>query len=263
MGWRDGKLVTITASFGVLRAYESDVITKNIQNFGAHNRPELAFLCNMIEPGDRVFDLGAHIGTFTIPMAQRVGATGLVVAVEAVAESFALLAENISANGLADRIRPIQAVIAQGSFNYAPQFVDINSGATHFVRTEDTAGAVSLSIDGIAAMTVTPDLIKIDIEGLELDALQSSKTIRAHRPVIYAEVSLNHLARYGATIDDFDRFLRSLDYRMFRNIGERNGAHDNFIPSELKELSECGRFCDVLAIARDSARLERIAFGGS
>ena len=257
MGWREGKIVSVAATFGVLRAYESDVITNNVRNFGAHTRPELAFLCSVIEPGDRVFDLGAHIGTFAIPMAQCVGAAGLVVAVEAVAESFALLVENISVNNLAGRIRPIQAVISQGSYNYAPQFVDINSGATHFVRTEDRAAAPSLSIDDIAAMEVTPDVIKIDIEGLELDALRDSKTIRAQRPVIYAEVSLNHLARYGATIDDFDRFLRSLDYRMFRNVGDHNGAHDNFIPAELKELSECGKFCDVLAIASDSARLSR------
>ncbi len=41
-----------------------------------------------------VFDVGAYVGWFTLPLAARVGATGLVVAVEPNAQSAARLAES-------------------------------------------------------------------------------------------------------------------------------------------------------------------------
>jgi hypothetical protein len=46
------------------------------------------------------------------------------------------------------------------------------------------------------------------------------------------------------------------DYRLFRNVGERNANHDNFVVAELTSLQEGGEFFDVLAIHRDDHRLE-------
>jgi FkbM family methyltransferase len=210
----------------------------------------------MIMPGDHVFDIGAHIGTFAIPMAQRVGTTGMVVAVEAQSDNFALLIGNIAANGLDNRIRAIKKVVSRGNSHYVQMIDDSNSGATHFMQSDD--GDQSCTLDEIASQTFQPDVIKLDVEGLEATVLLASDMVRAYRPVLYTEVSVPHMKRYGINIAEFDLFLRGLGYRLFRNAGERNAAHDNYLPVELNELSEGGAFFDVLAIAADSPRLRRI-----
>ena len=66
-------LPEVDTIFGRIRAFPGDLITEQLVSFGAHTRPELAFLLNMVDEGDGVFDLGAHIGTFALPIARKVG----------------------------------------------------------------------------------------------------------------------------------------------------------------------------------------------
>jgi len=51
-----------------------------------------------IEKGMCVFDIGAHIGAFTLKAAKAVGSEGIVVAVEPESRNFALLKENVELN---------------------------------------------------------------------------------------------------------------------------------------------------------------------
>jgi len=61
-------------------------------------------------PRDFVIELGANIGTSTIPIAQHTGCR--VVAVESVPEIFAVLCRNVADNGLAPRVTCVQAAIS-------------------------------------------------------------------------------------------------------------------------------------------------------
>jgi FkbM family methyltransferase len=260
MEWWQQNLVRTEATFGTLYTREGDLITDQIREFGAHTRPELAFLCNVIEAGDRIFDIGAHIGSFTVPLAQRTGPAGTVIAVEALPENFALLVENISANGLNDTVKAIRAIVAPGSEMYMPTLERTNSGATFFALADET-GEPSVELDDIVTKTVPPDLIKIYVEGLEFHILRSSKTVHELRPIVYAEICEGHLARYGSTISDFEHLFRDLGYRFFRNAGPRNARDDVFSPIELNNLSDGGAFFDVLAVPGDSSRLPRVLDG--
>jgi hypothetical protein len=66
------------------------------------------------------------------------------------------------------------------------------------------------------------------------------------------------LRRQGATVIELDRLLRGNGYRLFRNAGERNAAHDNFVVAELSALMDGGRFLDVVAVHRDDERLAAV-----
>src|SRR5580704_756724 len=92
-------LTEIDTIFGPILAFENDFITNQILKFGAHTRPEIAFLLSVVEAGDAVFDLGAHIGTYAIALAGKIGRSGKLLAVEASAESFALLERNLNGHG--------------------------------------------------------------------------------------------------------------------------------------------------------------------
>jgi hypothetical protein len=115
-----------------------------------------------------------------------------------------------------------------------------------------------MTLDELAAKATVPDLIKIDVEGLEVAVLEKSAVVRGRRPMLYAEVAERNLARYGSTVAEFDRFLRSLGYRMFHNVAERNVAHDEFRLNEMDELSNGPKLYDVLAVCPDDPRLVRV-----
>ena len=51
------KTIFLDAIFGRIETYEGDLVTQQIIEFGAHTRPELAFLLSFIEPSDYVYDL--------------------------------------------------------------------------------------------------------------------------------------------------------------------------------------------------------------
>jgi hypothetical protein len=60
--------IAVDTTFGRIETFVDDLITNQLLQFGAHTRPELALLLSIIEPGDFVFDVGAHIGTFSAPV---------------------------------------------------------------------------------------------------------------------------------------------------------------------------------------------------
>jgi FkbM family methyltransferase len=255
-------VTSVQTRFGPFLAYEDDLITGQLREFGAHTRPEIAFLLGAVEAGDTVFDIGAHIGTFTVPLGRRAGRGGTVVAVEPDPQSFRLLVQNAQANCVWETTVALNCVVAPtGNASYRPVFERRNSGATRYAPGRNRwrrSASSTVSIDSITESTSTPDVIKIDVEGLELAILQDSAVVRECRPILYAEVCEPQLGRYGHAIEDFGRFLQALDYRLFRNVGERNAPHDNFTQVELAGLVEGGSFFDVLALPEGSPRLSSV-----
>lgn len=248
----------MTATFGTILAFKDDLITHQIREFGAHTRPEVAFLLSMLEAGDSVFDLGAHIGTFAMPMAQKIGRKGRLLAVEGDADNFDLLVRNIARNGLGEIVTARHALIAPADAAYSASYVSKNTSGTFFVANDGSPTIPQYSLDALAVTSFEPDVIKIDIEGMECLALGDSSLLEERKPMLYVEVSESHLARYGGSSGSLESLLRKLDYRLFRNVAPRNAANDHFEARELSTLAEGGGLFDVLAVAPTSPRLARL-----
>jgi hypothetical protein len=103
-----------------------------------------------------------------------------------------------------------------------------------------------------------PDIVKMDIEGAEMWAIDQSEMFRSQQPILYAEISDKQLQRFGASVQQLDALLRSLGYRFFKNVGPRNAANDLFAVAELTDLMSGGEFFDVLALPEDHPRLESV-----
>jgi FkbM family methyltransferase len=63
---------------------------------------ETEWLENLVRPGDTVFDIGAHIGFYTLLLARLVGPAGKVLAFEPDPANFALLQQNVVLNRYAN-----------------------------------------------------------------------------------------------------------------------------------------------------------------
>ena len=257
----------IETMYGLFEAWAGDLITSQLRDFSAHTRNELAMLEQFIRSGDRVLDVGAHIGTFAIPFAGFVGVGGRVVAFEANPDNLALLRTNIALNGLAERIEAHQGVVTSRREPCAMRpGQEGNSGTCFFEPArEGEAGHDVVHLDEWIARSSGPrrfDLVKVDVEGAEMDVLRScARHTAEHRPALYLEINLAALEVFGATARDIDDHLRAHGYRLFRNVGERNSSHDRFRIVELGSLAEGGGFFDVLALhgcdarCRDAERL--------
>ena len=251
------KTKIVNSIFGQIEAYEGDLITEQIIEFGAHTRPELAFFLNMVREGDNVFDIGAHIGTFTIPIANKIGVSGKLLAVEGNPETYAVLKNNLRmTNNL--WVKAFNNLIAQRGVKLTPNYVNNNTGAGYYLFSEADNAVDAVGLDEIITMTFSPRIVKIDIEGFEYLALLNAPNLFELKPIFYMEVSKQQLARCGSSISQLDDLLSKNGYKLFRNVGDRNASHDNFIVSELNNLSEGGEFFDVLAIHEDDERLSKL-----
>jgi tRNA G37 N-methylase Trm5 len=94
----------------VFHAVANDQITDQLALYGAHTRNELAMVLDHVRNGDVFVDVGAHIGTFAIRVARKLGHRGKLLAIEGAPETHALLERNIGANGLDHRIQAICAI---------------------------------------------------------------------------------------------------------------------------------------------------------
>lgn len=130
--------------------------------------------------GDAFFDVGSNSGFHTLVGARAVGSAGLVVAIEPDPEYAAEIECQAALNGF-DHVTVVRkAVVADLSEPSLPGNGDAVTPTT---------------IDQLAREFGPPTLIKIDVEGLELEVLRGAvTTLREHRPIVVVEAHSSELA---------------------------------------------------------------------
>ena len=161
-----------------------------------------------VEPGDVVLDGGAFKGETSLWLACRAGEGGKVLAFEFVPAHTAGLGENLARNpALQSRVEIVPAAL--WSRSGIPVYATQEGGSASI--SFDAAGggtrvAETVTIDDFVARR-TParlDLIKLDIEGAELETLKGAEhTLRTLRPKL--AISVYH------SLDDFDAIPRFID----------------------------------------------------
>lgn len=129
-------------------------------------------------------DVGANLGNHTVYFAKHLGYR--VVSIEPEDQNVKLLRENIEVNGLLDSVtvHPVAAMAEAGAVSLE-QRIEGNRG-TFFARATDS-GVESTTLDELVREQDVA-LIKIDVEGAELDVLSGAeKVLSTQRPLVVVE----------------------------------------------------------------------------
>ncbi len=138
--------------------------------------------------GKTFVDLGAHIGFLTLLAAKRVGGEGHVYAFEPIAETADLLDANVAANGLENVVTGVRLAISDEPRDLVFTISREHSVSNKMARAAGTAGETmtlrATSLDAYFGELGWPsvDLIKMDVEGAELDAMRGMRELSARNP---------------------------------------------------------------------------------
>jgi hypothetical protein len=160
--------------------FSGPYIGKCFDLYGQYSESEVAMMRHFVREGSTVIDVGANIGDLTIPLAKIVGQTGRVYAIESQPENFNVLCANLALNGIVNT----KSIHAFAATSDCVDPASAEWGATAYIGNIWKPQYIALDAMEIAAC----DLIKIDVDGKELDVLKSGEMhIERFRPVLYFE----------------------------------------------------------------------------
>lgn len=140
---------------------------------------EIKFVRRLLQPGQRVVDIGANYGVYTLSMARSVGPTGKVWAFEPASSTAGLLAQSIETNGFAHVVLEQSALSstcgsAQLSLNNHSELNSLTRDPSPTSATQ-TVPLVTLDECMVRYGWQNIDFIKIDAEGEESNILEGGK----------------------------------------------------------------------------------------
>lgn len=181
---------------------------------------QIEHLKGYVSASSTVIDVGANIGFVTLQVAEWVGNSGRVIAIEPEAINCRRLRSHLARNpGVADRVLVIDGAAAEFDGEVQLNVNDLHPGdhrigepAGQGVSTPCTKLDTLYALYGRGPVT----LIKIDVQGAELRVLQGAgKVLTEFKPAVFLEVEDEMLRNQGASADALFDYLQERGYRSY------------------------------------------------
>lgn len=177
------------------------------------------FLKHVLKPGSVFIDCGSNIGYFSVLAGSLVGKEGTVIAIEANPLSHALLETNLKFNNFGTAIHCALTCDAGEVELFMPVEGDVYSSLRKgglvtgkFVRSFKVLGRTLDDVVKELSLSKV-DVIKLDVEGAEMDVLYSANRILSDfRPTIIIEYGTNTWIDFGATGEDLKNLVKKHSY---------------------------------------------------
>jgi FkbM family methyltransferase len=151
---------------------------------GSYERQQSALFQRLIQPGQQVLDIGAAAGYYTLLAAKLVGPRGSVVAFEPHPNNLRFLRGHVRQN----RLNQVQIHdLALSDHEGIARFGGGSGSGTNRLQEAGEFEVQVRRLDDLATEhCLTPQHVKIDVEGAEEDVLRGGEMlIRKHRPTIF------------------------------------------------------------------------------
>lgn len=202
-------------------------LAPHLMMFGIWEENYTKVFTRLIRPGDTVFDLGAHLGVYSLLGAAATGPAGQLHAFEPNARFADLLGRSLSVNGFAAHAKVHQMAVGAREAETELRFSWAWAGGGHLAvgPRPDTLYAQPCRIVALDDMFPDPsvrvDVMKMDVEGTETEAVRGMTRLLARSPRarIMFEFSPGLLAAHGSSAAELIDLFQELGFRLW-SIGD-------------------------------------------
>lgn len=212
-----------------------------------------AALQYFLKSGNIFIDCGANVGYFSILASSIVGETGEIVSIEANPVTFALLEANLKANNIGI---PIHCALTSESGEvelFMPTdggdvYSSLRKGGLVSGESIQSFKVLGRTLDNVVEELSLPkvDVVKIDIEGAELDVLKSANNLLSKfRPIVITEYGTNTWPKFGATPEDLRDLAKTHSYSLFLFDESKN------VPVPVNESTWLSGYTNIVLIPEE------------
>ncbi|MCW2715749.1 MAG: methyltransferase FkbM family [Frankiales bacterium] len=201
---------------------------------GTNELPVQEALRGLLRPGAVFFDVGSNVGFFALLAAREVGVTGAVHAFEPVPRIAEAVRRNAALNGF-DGLQVHTVAVSDTDGTAELMLAGHPGGAT--LSTADTPADLTervtvrvVTLDGLVASGAVPppDVVKIDVEGAEMQVLDGmTRLLTTQRPALVCELDAADPATLAVKVAGWKERMAALDYdvRDLASSYEGSGWH--------------------------------------
>lgn len=171
-------------------------VSVELFNYSQYDGAQLELLCKILElrrevhgDGVSVIDGGANIGAYTLEFARLMHGWGSVLAIEPQDRICYALCGNVALNNLFNARVLMAAIGPRSGMAHIPIIdytVPRNFGGVEVDRSGNGQPVQQIAIDDLKMKRL--DLLKLDIEGMEIEALEGAKgALNLYHPVLCIE----------------------------------------------------------------------------
>lgn len=188
-------------------------IFKHMHPTEHHAMDSIRLLEKLITKDSVVVDIGAHIGTVSVPLSYK---AKKVIAFEPSPVSFGLLERNAELNSVTNidlRAKGLGSVAGKASLDPMPEG---NAGGQ--TLTAEESGSIEISTLDVEVEKA--QLLKIDVEGMEMDVLRGATDLfEKSKPIVFMEIFPQALRAHGTSFGDIQRFFTCKGYTLYLPFG--------------------------------------------
>ncbi len=248
------------------------IVSFEIMVFKAWQPLETMLYERLIRPGDRVIDVGANIGYFTVLFAELVGDAGHVLAIEPEPNNIRLLRKNIGARGVADIVAVAETAVgdvpgnallyiaASGNLGDNRMYFTPERHGLAFAKDRESREVTIARVDDLVVGWPRADFIKMDIQGFEGHALRGMTQLLESSPEVVLFTEFFPFGMRGAGSDPlaFLGELRAFGFEIWETLSLDLPLRPVIDDQRFVERIEPGRGEANLLCARGAASIERI-----
>jgi FkbM family methyltransferase len=165
--------------------------------FGLCDQVERRLIEKLLARGGDFVDVGAHIGLYTVSVAEHI--PGRVLALEPNPSAFARLCENVALNDCGNVTA--ERVAASSRLGYAALHLQDGGDSSWSTLVEDRlSGTEAVDVETttldyeVERHGLRPTVVKIDVEGAETVVLRGAPRVLARRPALLLELVAENAA---------------------------------------------------------------------
>jgi FkbM family methyltransferase len=173
-----------------------------------------------LQPGEVAMDIGANIGVHTLRMAKSVGPNGKVLSCEPMPHLQSKLKKNVVLNKLDTIVSIIPKAVSdfEGKTRMKGLPENFNQGTGRMDENGDIETEVITGDKLLEGLNLNRlDLVKIDIEGYEMKAINGLKnSLKTYRPRLLVEYDRDYWKKCDSSWEEFFNLMTELNYHVYK-----------------------------------------------